>query len=80
MDFDDLVLVIVLAAVAVLVLLFFAAKEFQRIAKMKGYYEKRYFWWCFLFSAVGMLMVVALPDRADKAEASHAPNDELPDL
>ena len=39
------------------------AYEFRNIAEMKGHDGKKYFWWCFVFTAVGYLMVVALPDR-----------------
>jgi len=51
--------------VGIVVLFWFIAEEFQRIATMKGHYEKRYFWWSFLLPIVGYLMVIALPDRTD---------------
>lgn len=53
---------IVISAIAFVVLSFFVAREFEDIAEMKGYYEKKYFWWTFLLGPIGMLMVVALPN------------------
>ena len=51
----------------------FVAEEFQRIAAIKGFYESRYFWWCFLFGPIGWLMVIALPDHSYNAfEADHS--------
>lgn len=69
---------IVLGAIAVIVLWYFVAKEFQRIAAMKGHDEARYFWWTFLLGPVGMLMVVALPQKA--AEPEEVQSDELPEI
>lgn len=56
------VLLVLLGIVLVFLLLYFVAKEFDRIAAMKGHNDRRYFWWTFLFGIVGMLMVIALPD------------------
>ena len=72
--------IVLLVVVAVLVLFHFAGKEFERIAKMKGHSEKRYYWWSFLMGPIGYSMVIALPDRADKVEATRILNDDLPDL
>ena len=56
-----------------LIVLFFAAGEFQSIAEMKGHEGKKFFWWTFLTGPIGMLMVVALPDRNAPAPAAQAP-------
>ena len=72
--------VILFGALVVIAIAFFIGREFGHIAEMKGHDGTKYFWWCFLFAAVGMLMVMALPDRADQAETAQVPNDELPDL
>ena len=69
---------IFLGAVAVLVLWYFVAAEFRRIAAMKGHDEARYFWWTFLVGPVGMLMVVALPQKA--AVPEEVKPDELPEI
>ncbi len=53
-----------LLLVAIIVVWAFVALTFQDIAGEKGYYEKKYFWWTFLFGIVGCLMVVALPDKS----------------
>ncbi len=37
------------------------AEEFMEISRKKGYSDKKYFWYCFLFGIVGYLMVIALP-------------------
>lgn len=78
-------------AIFVLLVAYFAALEFQTIAEMKGHSEKKYFWWSFFVGFVGMLMVVALPDRS-KGVANDYPtvgqsqpgessqSDDLPDL
>ena len=71
---------IFLGSVAVIVLWYFIAKEFQRIAQMKGHDEQRYFWWTFLMGPVGMMMVIALPDHFGAEGAVSISNDELPDL
>ena len=77
--------------IIILLIAYFAALEFQTIAEMKGHSEKKYFWWSFLVGFVGMLMVVALPDRSKGAANDHpaigqaqpeesSQSDDLPDL
>lgn len=79
--------VFVLAAIAEIVVAYFIGKEFEFIAKEKGYTSKRYFWWTFLFGLVGIPMVIALPDRRGGTAASMpapaaAPvnDDEIPEI
>ena len=69
---------IVLGAILVIVLWYFVGKEFQRIAAMKGHEETRYFWWTFLMGPVGMMMVIALPQKA--AAPEEVKPDELPEI
>lgn len=69
---------IVLGAILVIVLWYFIGKEFQRIAVMKGHEETRYFWWTFLMGPVGMMMVIALPQKA--AAPEEVKPDELPEI
>lgn len=61
-----------------------AAVEFNSIANQKGYPGSRYGWWCFWFPAAGYLMVIALPDRSQKAQAAPEKevfeNNALPEL
>lgn len=63
-----------------IVLAYFIAKEFERIAAMKGHQEKKYFWWTFLLGAVGVAMVIALPDRMSAWERQTATYDDLPEI
>ena len=76
---EILVILIILAAAALIYLWYCVAKEFARIAAMKGHTEARYFWWTFLLSGVGMLMVVALPDHS-QGKSAPAVNDDLPEI
>ena len=41
---------IILASIVVIVIEAIVAWEFSNIAKKKGYYEKRWFWYSFLFT------------------------------
>ena len=76
--------VFVLVAIADIVVAYFIGKEFEFIAKEKGYTSKRYFWWTFLFGLVGIPMVIALPDRRKGAGtvSGSAPvsDDEIPEI
>ena len=69
---------IFLGAITFLVLWYFVAAEFRRIAAMKGHDEARYLWWTFFLGLVGMLMVVALPQKA--AAPEEVKTDELPEI
>lgn len=69
---------IALVAIAFLILWYYVAAEFRRIAAMKGYDEPRYLWWTFFLGLVGMLMVVALPQKA--AAPAEVKTDELPEI
>ena len=61
-----------------LVVSWFAAKEFYKIAEDKGYHGQKYFWWAILLPLVGYLMIVAMPDRGGEQRA--IVNDDLPEL
>jgi hypothetical protein len=61
-----------------LVIDWFAAKQFDEIARMKGHTNSKYFWWCFWLGVFGWAMVIALPDRG--AAQIKAPSNELPEL
>lgn len=72
---------IILASVVVAIFVDYdIAKEFQRIAEMKGHYDKKYFWWSFGLGLIGYAMVIALPDRSGQPEAQPVYDDELPEL
>ena len=68
---------------------YFAYLRFKEIAAMKGHENFKCAVWIILFGIVGMLMVVALPDRGDAAQTQSNTNaqtqsapaqDELPEL
>ena len=71
---------ILLGAVLLIVLAVAVAKEFWRIALMKGNPEKRYFWWSLFLGIVGWLMVIALPDRGGAVTEKPVAEDEIPDI
>lgn len=59
----------ILLAVSILITLavrLIIAGEMELIARDKGYEQKRWFWYCFFFGIVGVLMVCALPDRGSR--------------
>ena len=78
-----MVAVIIIAVIVVPVVAYYIGKEFEYIANEKGYTSKKYFWWTFLFGAVGISMVIALPDRrgGTGAASSGLPmsDDEIPE-
>lgn len=75
---------IVIAVIVEIAVAYFAAKEFELIAKDKGYADKKYFWWTFLAGFVGIPMVIALPDRrgGNGAPLTALPvrDDEIPEI
>lgn len=71
-----LVFLICVVAIALWIVV---ANEFGTIAELKGYDKMRYALFTFFFSAAGMLMVIALPQK----EVSDSPKkiaEELPEL
>ena len=72
---------LIIGCILMLVVFWFSAEEFYQIAVMKGHSQRKYFWWSFFTPPLGMLMVVALPDRRDIAPAAEQnPDDRLPAL
>lgn len=61
MDTGTVTFLSILGAVVLLIADYFIATQFSEIAEMKGYYDRKYFWYTFLFGIAGMLMVIALP-------------------
>ncbi len=79
MDSSITIIMIILGIVAIV--FFYAsyliAKEFYNIAILKGYRDKKYFWYCFFFSILGILLVIALPNKSNKTQKRI---DNLPEL
>ena len=80
----SMVAVIIIAVIVVPVVAYYIGKEFEYIANEKGYTSKKYFWWTFLFGAVGISMVIALPDRRGGTGAASVglpvSDDEIPEI
>ena len=71
---------LVFAAVAIfLVADILLAKEFYKIAVMKGWSSKKYFWFPVLVTFAGYLLVIALPDKG-RADSAALVSDDLPEL
>jgi magnesium-transporting ATPase (P-type) len=60
----------IVGAIVALVIAIYIAACFSDVAREKGFDGNQYFWLCLLFSIVGYLLVVALPDRKAKTTAS----------
>lgn len=79
-----LVVILLLIPLAGLVAVwYFVCKDFARIAADKGYPDRRYFHYCFWLGLVGVLMVVAMPDRkvhiaTSSTPATHSPSRSQP--
>ncbi len=73
-------LVTLLPIILILLLLlnYYIAKQFQSIARDKGYIEDKYFHLCFWLGLVGYLMVIALPTREkERTSTSYKANRTL---
>ena len=79
MDAGTIIFLSILGAILLIIVDYVIANRFYQIAKEKGFYDRAYFWYSFLFGLVGFLMVIALPDHKTKAEPQIKP-DELPEL
>ena len=57
-----LYLLLAIAAFIILTLIdHILAKEFYFVAQQKGYTDRKYYWYCFCFTIIGYLLVIALP-------------------
>ena len=69
---------ILLGIILGLVINYYIANEFYKVAVMKGYNEDKYLWISFFFSVAGYLLVIALPDKSMKNEKVSV--DQIPEL
>lgn len=60
-------LIVLLGIIFVVAYIF--ATEMYEIATRKGFPQKKYFWFVFLFGIFGMLLVIALPDNSANVTA-----------
>lgn len=70
---------IVCAVIAALIIDGIIAIEFQTVARLKGYMQAKYFWYCFLFTFAGYALVISLPNMSKKHEHEEN-NEELPEI
>lgn len=76
---------VLIAFASILVLIIFIivqikiSNEFYSIAYEKGYRDRKYFWYCFFLTAVGYLLVIALPNKEVVTKVEDI-KDELPDI
>ena len=63
--------------VVLLVIRLCMGADFYFVAKEKGYYSMKFFWYVFLFGLPGYLLVIALPDRGNEEKNV---SDELPEI
>lgn len=65
------------AVILLVYIQYFIAKEFYKVAQIKGYDDKKYLWIPFLLSFAGYLLVISLPVKnIDKSKDI----DELPEI
>ena len=78
--------IIVCSVIVYLFIWFLAGMNVYSIAKMKGhcceqkFWECKYFWWTFICSIIGILLVIALPDRKDVKRTDNVANNDLPEI
>ena len=62
-----------------LIVHYFVAVEFYKVAIMKGWSQRKYFFMAFLLWLVGYMLIIALPDRGGSSRKVVV-SDDLPDL
>ena len=58
----------------------FIADEFYKIARDKGYTDKKYFWICFWLGFIGYVMVAAMPQKNKEIPIQNTPIDETKEV
>lgn len=62
-------LIFIIGIIGVLIgVRYLLANECYKIACAKGYWQRKYFWITFFIRDVGLLMVIALPDRSKEQQ------------
>ena len=78
MEAPFIILILVLIIGALIWLWFFISSEFGRIAEDKGFSAQRYRRMCFWLGLIGILMVIALPDRKGNPVSAQQPPASAP--
>ena len=71
--------VLIIAVIVFLAADILLAQEFYKIAVMKGWSGKKYFWFPIFLTIGGYMLIIALPDRGG-AGISALVSDDLPEL
>ena len=72
---------IIIGSLIVIGVWVYIAHEFRKVAALKGYDSIKYAVWVFLFGIIGILLVIALPNKGNAIEqAKPQVTDELPEL
>ena len=70
---------VIVICVCIILLFGLVANEFYKIACLKGYEDKKYFWLSFLLTIIGYLLVIALPTKSTPVDYNQE-NDDLPEI
>ena len=74
-----MIIVWIVLALALLAVHYYVAEEFYKIAKMKGWPQKKYRLMALLLWLIGYLLIMALPDRTGESMTAVV-SDDLPKL
>lgn len=70
-------IIIIFMTLVICAIDYYLASEFYNVAKMKGYYEKKYLYISFIFTLVGYLLILSLPNKSDSEKKKSL---ELPEI
>lgn len=73
----SVVVISVIVLIISIIIDYLLAKEFYSVAKSKGYKDKKYFWYSYMFLFAGYLLIIALPDKNSETDKNI---DELPEI
>ena len=73
----SVVVISVIVLIISIIIDYLLAKEFYSVAKSKGYKDKKYFWYSYMFLFAGYLLIIALPDKNSETGKNI---DELPEI
>ncbi len=72
-----LALLAIIVLTAIIYVKYYITKQIYEAYNLKGYDNKKYFWISFFFTTIGLLLVIALPNKAKTNQLS---SNDLPEL